>query len=562
MKHSEKHKIAIIDVVALTVPLLLIIPNIALDITDSMTWWAKMLNIIVPLSFYGILFSLFRRTPVIVLLTIPMMCFAGFQIVLIYLYGGSIIGVDMFLNVVTTNAEEVNELLGNLIIAIGAILLLYIPPLTVAVIGIFHNLMISEKIRPAYIKVSLILFVLSSLSVAALTCIGKYSPADDLFPVNIFKNLYLAFERVQQADNYQKTSSEFAYDAHSQRNPELRETYVLIIGETSRAANWQLGGYTRETNPRLSKINNLYYFPKAISQSNTTHKSVPMMISDITAETFDSINYHKSIISAFKEAGFRTSFFSNQKRNHSYTEFFADEADTTIYLSDLNESQTYDSQLLENLRSEISDTINPKHFIILHTYGSHFNYRDRYMDAFSHFKPDNIADANSNHRKELINAFDNTIRFVDSVLADAIDILKSENSVSALFYAADHGEDIFDDERNRFLHASPIPTYYQLHVPMIVWMSQNLDSIDSNYKNAIMANVSETVTPSEAIFHSLLNIAGINTSRLNYNASVVSKQYTEPALKFINDRNKSLTLKDAGLRSCDIETLKRKSILK
>ena len=40
--------------------------------------------------------------------------FGAFQIVLLYLFGQSIIAVDMFLNLATTNSSEAMELLGNL----------------------------------------------------------------------------------------------------------------------------------------------------------------------------------------------------------------------------------------------------------------------------------------------------------------------------------------------------------------------------------------------------------------------------------------------------------------
>ena len=44
---------------------------------------------------------------------------------------------------------------------------------------------------------------------------------------------------------------------------------------------------------------------------------------------------------------------------------------------------------------------------------------------------------------------------------------------AAMLYTSDHGEDIFDDSRHLFLHASPVPSYYQLHVPFLIWMSDN-----------------------------------------------------------------------------------------
>ncbi|MDE5858383.1 MAG: hypothetical protein K2H32_08520, partial [Muribaculaceae bacterium] len=64
-----------------------------------MSWIANIVNIFLPLSVYAFLFSLWRRVGLTTFLTIPLMCLAAFQIVLLFLYGGSIIGVDMFLNV-------------------------------------------------------------------------------------------------------------------------------------------------------------------------------------------------------------------------------------------------------------------------------------------------------------------------------------------------------------------------------------------------------------------------------------------------------------------------------
>ena len=42
-----------------------------------------------------------------------------------------------------------------------------------------------------------------------------------------------------------------------------------------------------------------------------------------------------------------------------------------------------------------------------------------------------------------------------------------------MVYTSDHGEDIFDDARHLFLHASPLPSFWQLHVPLVVWTSSD-----------------------------------------------------------------------------------------
>ena len=66
---------------------------------------------------------------------------------------------------------------------------------------------------------------------------------------------------------------------------DMREIYVVVVGETSRADNWQLYGYDRATNPRLSEREDLIVFRRPLSESNTTHKSVPMLLSPLNAKT-------------------------------------------------------------------------------------------------------------------------------------------------------------------------------------------------------------------------------------------------------------------------------------
>ena len=59
----------------------------------------------------------------------PFVFFAAFQLVLLYLFGRSIIAVDMFLNLTTTNSGEVMELLDNLLPAVIGVFVVYIPAL-------------------------------------------------------------------------------------------------------------------------------------------------------------------------------------------------------------------------------------------------------------------------------------------------------------------------------------------------------------------------------------------------------------------------------------------------
>lgn len=551
------------ELLALLTPIILIIPNAVLNFTEHLSLFTSIVNIILPLSVYLLITTSFKKVGVSVWCLLPIMIYCGFQIVLLYLYGCSIIGVDMFLNVVTSNPGEIAELLGNLIIAIGSLVIVYVPALVYAAICISKKLTLRYSFVYYFRRIS---SVAVSIGIILLSINYFVTPSfaicNDIFPANVSKNLVLAFKRYSQVSHYPQTSENFKYNAISTHADSIPEIYVVVIGETSRAENWELLGYNRNTNPMLSNTENVLAMPQAITQSATTHKSVPMLLSPVTAEDFDSINYRKSLITAFKEAGFHTSFFSNQKRNHSYTEFFGNEADVCEYISDNAEIQPYDVELITLMEKEIADTTHLKKLIVLHSYGSHFNYSERYPREAAFFTPDNKTDANKDHRPELINAYDNTIRYIDSNLHRAITELEKSGNISALIYASDHGEDIFDDSRERFLHASPVPTYYQLHVPMVIWTSNKYGNTYPEKIENLSNNRLKIVSPTISLYNTIIDLAGIQTNYSDSTASLANKCYRSPELFFLSDRNEAVKIDSTTVHKYDFLKLKEKHFIK
>mgnify|MGYP001034993019 CR=1 FL=1 len=542
-------------------PLLLILPNVALDITEFSTAWSKATNILLPFGFYILIMGIWKNVGRTALLLFPFLFYGAFQVVLLYLYGESIIAVDMFLNLVTTNVSEATELLGNLVGAIITLLIVYVPTLIWCVISAIKRIYASQPslLRARYCGVLSIFIGLACMFMAYAFDV-RFSINSDIFPVNVIHNTIIAIQRTKATGNYYKTSEGFSYKARSSRPADKKEVYVLVIGETSRADDWQLFGYGRHTNPLLTKRDGLIAYPKTLSESNTTHKSVPLMLSWVSAENFaDSIYTTKSLISAFNEAGFATAYLSNQGRNHSFIDFFAREAQRTVFLTDNGHSHQ-DEELLPLLHDFIEQSTNSKIMVILHTYGSHFNYKDRYPSSFSVFLPDKTADADVFNRNELINAYDNSIRFTDYVLNRVIDMLENRQCLSGMIYLSDHGEDIFDDKRNRFLHASPVPTYWQIHVPLIIWMSpQFKEAYPMLYANA-NNNSGKNVSSSRSVFDTMLQLGGIITPYADKTKSLIDSAYTETPRLYLNDHNEAVNLEKAGLRNYDYEMLKQKNI--
>jgi len=558
MKNISKY---IPSILLWVLPLLLIVPNVVLDITEQYYSVAsRIANVALPLGVYLLLAALSRKVGRTALFMIPVMVLCAFQIVLIYLYGESIIAIDMFLNVVTTNYHEAIELLSNLGFAIAVVCMLYLPPIIAGIVLCVKKQYTGKTERRRAAAAGLVFSCagLVAFTAAFMTSDG-YKPHRELFPVNVCYNMGMACYRTALTKEYKSTSADFRFGAYANIDS-VPPVIVLVIGETSRADNWQLNGYGRETNPRLSRRGNLVSYGKALSESNTTHKSVPLLMSHLPAECFgDSIYNVKSVISAFGEAGYRTAWISNQQHNGSLIGFFGEEADYIDFLTK-NGRYRLDMELCGPLERFVSENQSEPLFAVLHTYGSHFNYTERYPAEYSRFKPDRDMHASRRNRARLINAYDNTILYIDAMLDSVASILDRSCRPAAMLYLTDHGEDIFDDGRERFLHASPTPTYWQLHVPMILWLSDSYVAEHPERLAAAREHQDLDVSSSRSVFHTLLSLGNVSAPVYNAMAALTEEAYTEPERLYVNDYNEGVKLSRAGLRKPDFERLEAENI--
>ena len=554
----------------------LLLPNIALCFTECLAPWVCGANVLLPLALYMWFFSIARCPGKMVWWAFIFIFFAAFQLVLLYLFGTGVIAVDMFLNLVTTNAGEAMELLDNLAPAVVGVFVIYLPLLVLGIIHIRKKHQISvafqHHVRKWVMEVGGIgLFCL----LACYVVVDDYRMRNQLYPVNVCYNLYLAFERNAASVNYREASRDFKFDARSEHDAEAPEVYVMVVGETARAHNFSLYGYPRNTNPLLSKTPGIIAFPDAMTQSNTTHKSVPMLLSAASAEDFERLFHEKGILAAFKEAGFHTVFISNQQPNHSFIDFLGEQADEHYFLKteDASKGNHYDADLLKKLDEILpeTDASSSSHyryrklFVVLHTYGSHFNYQERYPRSFAYFKPDSRSEAKPENRQDLLNAYDNTIRYTDYILHGIVERLQkweklqakvlaktqaktlgaTSQPTSAMLYTSDHGENIFDDDRRLFLHAAPKASDYELHVPFIIWTSEGFGKQYPGAWKALGENRTKQVQTSLSAFHTMLGIGGIRTPYRLDKYSVASGKYHPTRLLYLDDHDEAILQEDA-----------------
>ena len=246
---------------------------------------------------------------------------------------------------------------------------------------------------------------------------------------------------------------------------------ILVIGEAARPQNFQLYGYTRPTNPLLSKANVLA-LKNATACATYTTAAVRCILSNLDSGSPFSKRY-EPLASYLQRSGVDVIW---RTRNWGEPPV---KVQTYQTASDLSAGCTgahcaYDEVLLSGLEQRIESSASQRVFVVLHQTGSHGPaYFERYPPEFEYFKPVcKSVELSKCTRDELVNAYDNTIRYEDFFLFRVIHILeKLRDTATLLIYVSDHGESL--GEYGMYLHGIPysIAPDVQKDVPFIIWMS-------------------------------------------------------------------------------------------
>ncbi len=301
------------------------------------------------------------------------------------------------------------------------------------------------------------------------------------------------------------------------------ELYVLVIGESSRRDHWSLYGYERDTTPGLRQLSGVVPFENVVTQAALTQVAVPLILTRGIVSEPERAKRERSVTSALSEAGFSTYWLSTQHRDPftGAINRYSAEAETQRYYE-----RRYDGVLADAMRDIVLEDASerPKQFVVLHTMGNHYTFTSRYPREFARYPDDDPA---LTSRERMINAYDNTVLYMDHVLTEIIETLQARGGLSAVMYVSDHGENLRDDERDLFGHL--VLTQYDLSVPMFVWTSTAYAARYPERVAAARANAERPVN-TRSMFYSLLDLAGTAVpDPLQASLSVLREGFQTPA---------------------------------
>ncbi|HET7312747.1 phosphoethanolamine--lipid A transferase [Salinisphaera sp.] len=296
----------------------------------------------------------------------------------------------------------------------------------------------------------------------------------------IYSAAKLARGKVAAADHPLVTIGADAHRTAAVDPRSRRKIMIVVVGETTRAADWGLDGYRRHTTPELAKVGNLLNFPDAHSCGTSTAVSVPCMFSAKSRADFDTdaAGYTENLLDVLKRAGVTVRWEDNQAGG---CKGVCDRVPTKNMRKMripgvCGDGHCLDGVFLHGLADRI-DATSGDLLLVMHTMGSHGpSYFRRYPDAYKKYTPTCHSNRPQNcSNRELTNSYDNTVRYVDHVVASLIGILKTKepDADTALIYLSDHGESLGED--GIYLHGFPymLAPSEQTHIPMILWLSDH-----------------------------------------------------------------------------------------
>ena len=554
---GRRRHIALAGVI-LFIAVVLALPAVIYAVRTPVT--TNILSAALAVGFFGAIFTLTRRVWLQLLIGFPILVLNIVEVVHILIYGSliSLGGLEAVMHVDPHEAREfVSEnrgviLLGLAVVpgfyalawlrrrlddlALGQRLTVGALMLGVPTVALFANLWLVGSRHDVYLPTRAVEHFVSLLGGNPLT--------------QTVSGLASTIASRAELAKAREVRDAFRFNARRTAAPAERELYVVVIGESARRRNWSLYGYGRPTSPHMQATPNLVAFSDATSPATVTTPNVAMAFSLAMPETMELFHRTRSIVSAFREAGFKTYWLSNQGAHRSAVgneiALMMEEAEVVRTSNFGFWNSVLDEKLLPHLDEAIGDPA-PRKLIVLHTLGSHTNYRQRVPDGWSlgpAAPPVRHVHHNgriSDEHVAMIEDYDRTISYTDWFLHQVIERHRRDATYGAVVYFSDHGQRLYDDDALHKGHGFRELKPEDVEVPLLVWLSDAFVSRSPERRAAIAANAARPVTTAR-LAESLLDLAAIDIGQ-----PIAAHSFLGPAFQ---PENRTVLMSDKVIVAC------------
>lgn len=398
--------------------------------------------------------------------------------------------------ILSTNLIETSEFIKSYISTEDIITMI------IVIVGIFY--ISSRRLylnTPNVVKFLSYIFIFTILIQLGIPYSRKGQPYGRIFRIFQYNRTVVFTPDLTQYKNYPN------FEPTMNLHP---ENIVVIIGESFAKIHSSLYGYHKETNPLLQvhqKDSNLFVFHNVTSPATQTIEAFKAIMNTYSYARREKEWYEcLTIPESFKTIGYKTIWISNQSQygvHENISTRFAQLCDTVIFTQKSVFEKHYDEEIIRYLKEEPKEN----ELFILHLWGQHSCYSERYPEKFNVFKENDYLELSSHQRKN-VSEYDNATLYNDFVVDSIINIFKEKETI--IFYFPDHGEDIYFSDKNYCGHGIKVNAQSDSigkDIPLMIYTSLEFKDKFPLLIDKIQ-NSTNRVFNTEDIIFSLIDISG------------------------------------------------------
>lgn len=279
----------------------------------------------------------------------------------------------------------------------------------------------------------------------------------------------------------------------------------------------------------------IFRFTDTIACANNTSPAMSKIFT--FAEKDDPKNdwYLKAnIFDIVRRAGYHTVWLSNQAPKGlwgSFDRYFSARCDERFFVEpeeEFSKQQKIDGELLPVIDKFLAASTAEKNFYLIHLYGTHGFYKDRYPAEFEKFSAAD-EDKPEAHWRQGTAEYDNAVLYNDFIVNEIIRRFEDKNAV--LIYISDHGEEVYDGRDFAWHSLESVGNVHMIEIPALVWVSKKFRERYPEKISALQAAVDRPYR-TDYLIHALLELMDIRTTSFDATKSIINDNFdtTRPRL--------------------------------
>lgn len=308
---------------------------------------------------------------------------------------------------------------------------------------------------------------------------------------------------------------------------------VFVLGESTDRNHMQLYGYRLATTPRLTarhERGEIFRFTDTIACANSTAPAMARIFTFAERDEPQDDWYLKAnLFDILRRTNYHTVWLSNQSPLGlwgNFDKYFSARCDEKFFIESedkIQRQRQVDGVILPVLDEFLAAASAEKNFYVIHLYGTHGIYRERYPAEFEKFSAAD-EDKPEESWRQVTAEYDNAVLYNDFIVDEIIRRFENKNAV--LIYISDHGEEVYEGRDFIGHSVETAGNVHMIEIPALVWASK---SFRERYPEKISALTAALDRPyrTDYLIHALLDFMDIRTTSFDATKSIINKNFEE-----------------------------------